>query len=361
MEDQTSLSTNALPETAESRTHGLAQTIVEQRRQIEEFLASHRDRMDDVETQVTDSLGRIIDELVKKRAEAAGNYQDLEDREARLEEESQRVVQMRAELDAARAEWERSRRAADEQQVEFLEQLRAEIGRIPKGGDIAATDVQSGDDSEGGEFKQRYEMALGDIRELREENKKLKEELDKPRPRGEQSVAGMTAATLSWEAQKQRMLASLDEDFDEENAADAEERAKIEDVIKATESAVAEKNEEIAELKQLLEMQSENIESVTVGAAAFGEMLDSDQIIQEERESLRKIKEELQEKLRRAEIDISVERAKIAREKVELDEKLRLLAQQHSAEGDSESGSADQNKASRGRWLARLGLNDLDK
>ena len=359
MEDPASTSTNTMPEPAASRTRGLAHTVAEQRRQIEEFLASQRDRMDDVEVQVTESLGRIIDELIHERAETDGNQRDLENRAAQLEQESQRTAQMRAELDAARADWEQKQRSAEEQQAMFLEQLRREFGQQPKGG--GGGDSEDGD-SEDGEYQQRYKMALEDIRELREKNETLKKGLDEVRACEKSGrETAQTAASLSWEAQKRQILASLDKGFDENNPEDVKERAQIEEVIKATDLAIAQKAEEIKDLNQLLKSQNRNIGTVAVGAAAVGEIIDNDQIVQNERESLKQLQEEMHEKLRAAEIYISVERAKVARERADLDENLRLLAHRQPGDKASEAdGTAEQEKPSRGRWLSRLGLNDLD-
>ena len=62
------------------------------------------------------------------------------------------------------------------------------------------------------------------------------------------------------------------------------------------------------------------------------------------------------EKLRQAEIDISVERAKLARERSDLDAKLRSF---EDAGGDAPNGTPTPKQS--GRWLSRLGLKDDDK
>ena len=90
-------------------------------------------------------------------------------------------------------------------------------------------------------------------------------------------------------------------------------------------------------------------------------LVDCDELVQQERENLRRMQEEWREKLRRAEIEISVERAKIARERVELEEKLRSLeaARANDPPPSADALGADKGKSrSRGRWLTRLGLQD---
>jgi hypothetical protein len=206
-------------------------------------------------------------------------------------------------------------------------------------------------------------MSLSDIQELKEENEALKEDLAQAKLRANSSgpVVSSSSGQLSWEAQKQQLLAALEDDYDANDPEDVKERQQIEEIVRKTELAITQKDDEIEELKQLLENQSENIGSVAVGAAAFGEILDNDQIIQEERESLKKLQEELRQKLSAAEIDISVERARVARLQVELDEKLRQLGQQQGGETADGNGESDEKeKPVRGRWLSRLGLNDIE-
>ena len=93
--------------------------------------------------------------------------------------------------------------------------------------------------------------------------------------------------------------------------------------------------------------------------AALGELIDQDAVIREERQSLKRLQEEWMEKLRQAEMDISLERANMARQKAELDEKRRLLDMRTLAALPDATMSAG--KSGRGRWLARLGLKEKDE
>ena len=89
--------------------------------------------------------------------------------------------------------------------------------------------------------------------------------------------------------------------------------------------------------------------------------MDGDSAVQQERERLKELQEQWQEKLRQAEIDLSLQRAKLARDRAELDERIRL-AESALAGGPVASGPADRQKRSaHGRWLARLGLTDADR
>ncbi|MBN2291905.1 MAG: hypothetical protein JXM70_05735 [Pirellulales bacterium] len=463
MEDPTSTIISTPTETASPFSRGLSKSLSEQRRQIEEFLASRRERMDGVESQLNKGLAQIVEELVRLRSEAKSAGEELQSREARLEQENEQIEQMRSDLDAARtaldesrAEWDESRRETEKQHTLLLEQIQQhqqeqqqqhqvqleemaqrqsaldearealerererqpesnpddarklnelqsecnelrrnleerpqatgdipeEIERLTSERDAAVRNLEEterllaeaenklveaangGEGSDGSEYKQRYKLSLEDIRQLKKENKELAEALSqaKSRTRAAGGSSGSAAGALSWEAQKQQLLASLENGYDENDPEDAQQRMQIEDVVKRTELAISQKDDEIKELKKLLEDQSENIGTVAVGAAAFGEILDNDQIIQEERESLKKLQEEMRQKLSAAEIELSVERAKIARQLVQIEEKTRQLAQyQPSETSGNKSQTDEQVKPSRGRWLSRLGLSDIEE
>ncbi|HEV3024384.1 MAG TPA: hypothetical protein VGX76_18035, partial [Pirellulales bacterium] len=79
--------------------------------------------------------------------------------------------------------------------------------------------------------------------------------------------------------------------------------------------------------------------------------------VRTERERLRQLQLEWEEKLRQAEVDLSVERAKMARERAEIEEIQRRFNETQSQNDEQPIGAKDK-KPQRGRWLARLGLKD---
>jgi hypothetical protein len=63
--------------------------------------------------------------------------------------------------------------------------------------------------------------------------------------------------------------------------------------------------------------------------------------------------------LREAEIELSLERAKLARDRVSIDDKIRAHEEQLAAQASLPAGSSPAGtRPVRGRWLARLGLKD---
>ena len=207
--------------------------------------------------------------------------------------------------------------------------------------------------------QRRYEMAMEDLRDLKNQNADLQGQL--ARARSTQPAAESTGGALDWEAEKQRVLAALESDFDEEDGEAKAERLKIEEVVRETDRVLAERERECSELKKLLEDQSSSLGSVAVGAAALGEVLDSDAIIREERQKLDLVQQEWREKLRQAEIDISIERAKLAREKAEMEDKLRTIGDLGDTPRDGVDGSATSEKSARERWRERLGLKNANE
>jgi hypothetical protein len=212
------------------------------------------------------------------------------------------------------------------------------------------------------DYQRRYEMALEDLRELKETNAQLQDQLAKARaasasssPRGQ-----VQSTALDWETQKRRMLAALESELDENDSEQRAERLKIEDVLRATEQVIAQKDEQIRELKRQLE-ESGSVNNLLQAASAVEQVIQSDSAIQEERERLRQLEEKLQGQLRQAEIEISLERAKLARERAEMDEKLRRTGAEAPKPADGESAPAAPEQPTRGRWMSRLGLTDADR
>ena len=80
--------------------------------------------------------------------------------------------------------------------------------------------------------------------------------------------------------------------------------------------------------------------------------------VREERERLQQMQEEWEEKFRQAEIEASLERAKLSRERQEVASKMADLEEQLAhAKRDSRHSASDDDGTSR-RWLAKLGLAD---
>jgi hypothetical protein len=208
------------------------------------------------------------------------------------------------------------------------------------------------------DMKRRYDMALEDLREQRQRSTELEQKLAEI-PKG-----GPTAAVagdgMDWEAQKRRMLAAWEansqDDSDDERRV---ERLKIQEVIAKTDAAMAQKEQELDDLRRRLAAVSENQGAMAASAAASDALLSHDEAIRAERARLQQLQLEWEEKLRRAEVELSVERAKMARQRAEIEERQRQLQELQAEHADEPADApVKEKKPQRGRWLTRLGLKE---
>ncbi|GIX02280.1 MAG: hypothetical protein KatS3mg112_1217 [Thermogutta sp.] len=349
---------------ASSSDGGLTQQLASMMPTLEAIVqnAQHSDNgwQEAVQRQTT-CLEQLTTELAAVREELASVRKLKEDLETRLTalqqhsrdseddwkaRESQLLAQFESEKQQWASQWN-DREAALNALVLRCSQLEEELEALRRDGNTAASS----------ELQERYNLALAEIRELRQKNAELEKKLARAQSNGSAEGGAGNGRILDWEAEKQRILAALEsESEDSSDDAAQQERDRIQEIIARTEALLAEKDNEIAELRRLLEEQSTSIGSLAVGAAALERLLDQDEVIRQQREHLRQLEEEWKEKLRKAELEISLERAKIARERALLEEKQRELEEKLEAL-ESASASGDKTKPPRGRWLTRLGLN----
>jgi len=202
----------------------------------------------------------------------------------------------------------------------------------------------------------RYLMAIDDLRDLKTRNAELQRQLHEAQSQpARKGAVAISDSGTDWEAQKRRFLAEL-ESGDQHDTESTERRLKIQEVVARTDEIIAEKNREIEELQHLLNNQSNSLGSLAVGAAALEQVLDQDAIIREERLRLQQLQDECRAKLRQAEIELAMERARLARRDAEIEEKIRNNDLRH-ASADAEA-LAPTGRPVRGRWRTQLGLTD---
>jgi hypothetical protein len=216
----------------------------------------------------------------------------------------------------------------------------------------------AGDRTELSEDASRRNLtAMDDIRDLKARNAELQRQLQEaqsaPARRGAATSATAEVAT-DWETQKRRLLAELESD-DQHDAESTVRRTKIEEVVSRTDTIIAEKNREIAELRQLLDDQSKSLGAQASGAAAVEQVLDQDAVVREERQRLKQLEDECRDKLCQAEIELARERARLARREAEIEAKLCNADQRSLAESEVLSPTG---RPVRGRWRTQMGLTD---
>ncbi len=300
----------------------------------------------------------LRDELSRKESELASLSEASENqRRSHVEERTQwerQIEELRSEVKlgtAGEAELADSLR----QEIAELRQQRMELELQLEEAFKVRNEANSQADED---LHARLQMALEEVREMRAKNQELIAELaKKPRPES----AADSGGGYNWEEQKRRLLEQLESDFDDSNPQEKTDKLTVAGAIRITDQIVAEKEREIEELQKLLENQSNNIGDMAVGAAGISQLLESDELIMQERKHLQEVKEELQAKLRAAEIEISVERAKLGRERQDLEERLRTIEHERAKSGVIENGNGvPVGKPNRGAWLTRLGLKDKE-
>jgi|GEM_PF-5697196 len=173
-------------------------------------------------------------------------------------------------------------------------------------------------------------------------------------------------ANMTWAQRKVQLLQQLEAETSDAPAVQAEklEIATLieisQDEISQRDKLIVERDREIEELQMLLTRQSSVTNGVAIGAAAVAQILDADEFVQAERENLRLLQLEWEGKLRTAEIEISLERARIARERLEFESDILSLQAKSDSMGDQQNFKpSDQEPLGKPRrWLRRLGLRD---
>jgi chromosome segregation ATPase len=351
-----------------------------ERKGLQADVQKHREEFRSQAEATKADLVRHASELDRVRRESQGQIEQLRADYAKSRDSQVQVLQQQ--LDELRAKLTDSEAAAGRFQRELEQQLDAarKSGRegLPAGPELAALRDEnkqleawlaeaeakakttgSGGGQEMDDLRRRFEMAVQDVRELKTKNVELTEQLAKAgQHSGGASAAGVSSG--GWESLKKKLLADLETDFDEEDGAEKADKLTVHGAIKITDQVVAEKEREIEELRSLLQSQTQQVGDVAVGAAAVAQMLDTDELIRQEREALKRLQDSLREQLRQAEVDISVERAKLARERAEVDEKIRGIEAEKAnmpAVGSEHVGEKGKKPGGR-KWLTRLGLGD---
>ena len=234
-------------------------------------------------------------------------------------------------------------------------------------------------------LKEQLDSLVGDNHELRQQNEDLAAQLAQSNVQQTVQTHGGGDESLSWEERKSLIFKQMEDDsFDAssfihslnqsakdtvdsvvaEDGAGGDPKSFVESLIERLHRVEAEsqrREDEVEELRMLLQQKSESQQSgVVMGAAAIAGMVDSDDLVQQERERLHELKTEWEEKFRQAEIAASLERAKLSRERQELARKAAELEDQ-LAELQRERRNLKEPESGGRRWLAELGLTNEDE
>ncbi|MDA1052905.1 MAG: hypothetical protein O3C40_20835 [Planctomycetota bacterium] len=339
--------------------------MAEFRARAQRLFEAQRDRVRLLETSLAGELATFDQAGACSQPFVASNPPEIRDTSREeLEELRTQLAQCRKLLNARASELKQLRSLLAEQAdsgtgidvealLEQLSEMRLErdevIGRLADAErNIERASAVDAEHLE--ELQRRFEVAVREIRELKAKNTGLQQQAS----RGERNSPVAAAATTTgfdWEQQKLRLMQQLDSEFDESDPNDKQAKLSIESTIRITDQVIGEKDRQIADLNALLE--DKTVRSHEDHSSGI---LDNDEQIRAERERLSHLEDEWRGKLRQAEIDISVERAKLARERSEFEAKLRSFEES----GANIAGGKATLKQSN-RWLSRLGLKDDEK
>lgn len=346
------LSLESAPLSLNSEPTGLHAWLSAQQTRLEQILA----QLDDLESVAPDAAGELL---------------------LRLRQQLQRMLADQRQLvflhDQELADWDRSIQAANQSALPATDSTAA-----TSGSDSIQTDSSPSDS-----VQRAADEA--EIARLRAEVNLLRERL--------QTEPSTNRSTFNWEQEKQRILRELET---EQPAAGPdphlEQRRRLQRAMQLTDDIVAASRREVDQLRRKLEETMSrraerpgpvsNAAPVTTpvtapntaqntapNSTANSLSWETDTQILEERERLAALQQQTREKLRQAEVAMSLERAKLARDRGELQAKMLALETERTAlleqlqaatqqAGPQRTAGRNGKQLRTGRWLARLGLRE---
>ncbi len=335
---------------AEQRLTSAEERLTSAEKQLtsaEEQLVRSNEQLAYTEQRLTDAQRQIVEfeqqlaskeEQFTKQMEECGTRQDVQEEIIALREQLQNAEEQRLaiqttyeELLSARAATATSDACSNQDEIENLEQ-------------------------------KLYDQQL-ELLDLRAQNSDLASQVAKYQMTATSTAphVSFNQESLSWEERKQLIMQQLDADAAIEDGTTDEtnllKHLEVEDILIATQKEIDRRDREIAELQSIIEQQSSARDGVAIGAAAIAQMLDADDLVNQERQKLKEIQREWEDKLRQAEIDLSMERAKLARERSQLETELEQ-ARKSATSAVVEIEGQTKAQARTRKWLEHLGLKE---
>ncbi|MDH3718194.1 MAG: hypothetical protein OES79_08740 [Planctomycetota bacterium] len=331
----------------EERLDRTAQRLAQDEEELEKEKAATRRQRRRIASQLKERRAELLQELDQQRrqieqlqaAGAAEGDQVLSDQRDALADERDRLQQKLDQLDS---EFQQQRSEVDE--------LRQQLAAADQHSTSDASTQQQADD-----LQMQLDLAMKEIHGLQEQNADLQQSVEAVKT----EASTGNESQFDWESQKRRLLEWMDSG--EAATLSDDEKKSLQDKIHVTDEIVADKDRKIAGLRNELQQQRAVAPPDTIQQAQ--EAVNSDEAVQEERKSLGKLQESLREKMREAEVEISLERAKLAREKSALQAKicdLETVIEKRLSELQAASAGNAQGKPA-SRWRTRLGLDGTDE
>ncbi|GAB5404066.1 MAG: hypothetical protein Aurels2KO_22970 [Aureliella sp.] len=328
----------------------LEESLGNQREQLEEEMDAENARL----LQVISKLNGTIEELEKQAKSAEDVIGQLQAAESEIE-------QLRSAVDNSNASLADAPSSEEIQQANSrIEQLEQQI--VEKDDLLAQASTDAPDpeqESRLDELQQQVADYQEKIDALQQENDRLTAAEHSMPPGGNRPHVNFNQESLSWEERKKLIMEQLEDDTPQTSEEEAT-KLEIESILETTQSEIERRDRDIEELRSIIEQQSDTKQGVAIGAAAIAQMFDDDELVVQEREKLKSLQGEWEDKVRQAEIDISMERAKLARQRSEVESKVAELEAQLAKHGGTlpPPPSEDTAGGRTRKWLEHLGLKD---
>ncbi len=258
--------------------------------------------------------------------------------------------------------------AAVDTNTQLLQQIQAQLSGLCEG---LVSDRQqapthlAADSSEADSLRARIKELDSQVSELSQQNSDLAAKLATSSIRKAVATDDVVNETLSWAERKSLILQQMEEDsFDAPSFVDSLQEGVVVgpnddenpvSYVQRLNDELARREAKVGELQHLLEQQSETRQTgVSIGASALAAMIDSDELVREERARLQQLQVEWEDKFRQGEIEASLERAKLSRERRELAAKQTQLDAE--LERVRRKVLQDSEKDAPRKWLSQLGL-----
>lgn len=329
------------------------QEVEDQRRRLADLdgklaehhaMAAEHAELSETCRKLQEQFHELENEVATLQTEKGELEEQLSSRDQEMESLRQETAEARDELSRCREELEQTSDSMRNELTYAQDALQlAKENEVELQAKLESASTGEGDNVSESEVEELLSVARQELEDLRNQNSDLAAQLAKQQVLQSNSAAQAECdeANLSWEDRKRLIMQQFQ---DEEES--SPNRIEMEQVIASTERELEKREEKIAELQNKLE-ESNNAPPEDT---EHDEAIDQDEIIQREREKLKSIQEEWEQKLRQAEIDLSMERAKLARERTELE----------SAKAEKQP----EEKPDKGRtrkWLDHLGLREEHK
>jgi chromosome segregation ATPase len=339
----------------ESERGELTQTVATLEAQVHSSQSEWRNQLLNFESRLREQQGSWTEQRLEWTQARAGLERERDELQQKFDLALQDLQRLRARL--AEVEQDLARRPESNQADSAeLVALRAErdalAARVEELGQQPATQIDANVEQQLSDLQRRFELAVEDLREYKTKSAKLEAQLAAASSQSRTSAPD--TGGNDWESQKRRLLASLEESAEApETPVEKQQRITIEGTIEMTDAVVAEKDRQIAELQaQLAAGDSTFVDAEHT--RKVNDLVEADDVIAVHRQRVRELEREMQEKLRAAELELSVERAKMARQRAELDE-LKSDLEAKKQEYESSGGAPVQGQPKR-RWRDKLGL-----